>query len=95
MPVVLIISFLVRPEFQMSFKKMASEVKVALVKEDGCTKIDVYQGHQDPKVFTLVEEWETLEKHQDHFKVITKSGAWDKILTQLENPPVMHYMHKL
>lgn len=37
-------------------------------KEKGCLKYELYQDEKDSKILTMVEEWESREALEDHFK---------------------------
>lgn len=37
-------------------------------KEEGCLKYELYQDEKDPRIITMVEEWESREALEDHFK---------------------------
>ncbi len=50
------------------FKELADKSR----QEPGCLSYELYQDQKDPRVMTIIEEWETLEtlelhKNTDHF----------------------------
>lgn len=36
------------------------------VKEPGCIKYELYQDSQDPRILTMIEEWESMEALAAH-----------------------------
>ena len=46
---------------------------------EGFEAFDVYQGHDDPHRFVMVERWTSVDAHRSHFeKNVKGSGLLDK-----------------
>jgi quinol monooxygenase YgiN len=55
---------------------------------EGCEAFDVYQGHDDPHKFVMVERWTSVQAHQAHFqKNVRASGVLDSVAALMIGPP--------
>jgi quinol monooxygenase YgiN len=54
---------------------------------EGCEGFEVYQGHDDPRRFVMVERWATVDAHQSHFEQNVKgSGVLDAAEALMTGP---------
>ena len=59
--------------------------------EPGFVSAAVYRHADDPRVFILVEAWQSRAQHEAHFERIVASGAWPDILAMLRVEPTLEY----
>ena len=77
------------------FLELGKKLVEATVKEQGCIKYELFQDVKDPKILTMIEEWENndvLSKHMnsEHFTEIVP------ILSSfMEKPAEMNLYKKL
>jgi quinol monooxygenase YgiN len=95
MSVKLIITFQVKEERLEAFLQLLQEVKVALPKVDGCQGIQLFQSSEHKQTITLLESWQSVEKHKSHIEKVISSGDWEKIASHLSDEPVSDYLHEL
>ena len=77
------------------FSAIMRSVDTDMQTEPGFVSATVYQDIDDPRVFTLVELWESRKSHEEHFEKIVESGAWEHILSLLRKKPKMGYTERL
>ncbi len=90
-----IIVFSVKKEKLVSFLKIIEDVKKKLPLVLGCNGVAVYQNKDDMHCITLVERWESMEKHKNHIKHVVDSGDWKYISSHLAEEPQSNYYHEL
>lgn len=59
--------------------KLCEEIIGETRKEDGCISYELFEGIEDPKVVTFIEEWESMEHLEKHFK----TPHFERIVPQL------------
>ena len=91
----LIIRFHSKREHLSEFTDIMRGVETAMRKEKGFVSAIVYQDYDDPRAFTLIEEWGSRQLHEEHFERIVESGDWAHILGLLTTEPVMSYNRTL
>lgn len=94
MSVNLIITFNVIEEHVPEFNDLMASVKRSLPEVDGCHGVRVYNDTGDPKVFVIVETWDSADVHGRHVQGLKDSGQWDGIAALLERDPVASYYHE-
>lgn len=53
----------------------------------GCEEFDLYQGHDDPHQFVMVERWKSVDAHHESFETkILASGHLEKVLAHIAEP---------
>ncbi|MBT4443535.1 MAG: hypothetical protein HOH02_00970 [Oceanospirillaceae bacterium] len=60
-------------------------------KLDGCLKIDFSISEEDPHHCFMTQEWETSQHHKNYVQGLKDSGAWEKLLSLLDNEPTFTY----
>jgi quinol monooxygenase YgiN len=91
-----IITFETKPDAVAAFAALLEQVKKDLPKVKGCKGVRAFFGKDNPRIFTLVEEWETEQSHKTHIDQVIASGAWEKnIAIHLAKPPVSYYYSEL
>lgn len=92
----LIITFETKPDAVTAFTTLLEQVRQDLPKVAGCKGVRVFLGKDNPRVFTLVEDWESESAHKAHINQVIASGAWEKhIAIHLTKPPVSYYYTEL
>lgn len=74
-----------------AFAEIMAGVEKAMASEPGFQTAQVYQGARDELEFILIERWQSIELHQEHYDRIVESGDWAHILTLLTEEPTMTY----
>ena len=87
----LIIRFEAKQDRLTEFAAVMRDVERDMAAERGFVSATVYRHADDPRVFTLVEVWQSRALHEAHFERIVASGAWDNILAMLRADPAMGY----
>jgi quinol monooxygenase YgiN len=91
MSVNMVISFSVKQESLNDFRAIMNDVKVNLPKVEGCHNVKILNDLENPLAFTLVEAWESKERHGAHVQGLVDSGAWNSIAAHLAAAPVSAY----
>ncbi|ARU55685.1 MAG: antibiotic biosynthesis monooxygenase [Pseudomonadales bacterium] len=86
-----IITFNVKEDKLASFRQIMDDVKINLPSVEGCDTVTIYNDAEDPKVFTLVETWNSREAHKKHIDGVVASGTWETIAQHLQSDPVSSY----
>ena len=87
----LLIRFEAKQEHLAEFAAIMRTVERDMAAEPGFESAVVYQDSDDPRVFMLVEVWQSRRSHEAHFERIVASGDWANILAMLRSDPVMGY----
>lgn len=95
MSVNVVVLFKVLPERQTAFQTIMEQVKSDLPKVPGCLGVSVMQNIDDPRRFTLVETWESQDKHQAHIEKLIADGTWAGIESHLDDEPGSGYFHQM
>ncbi len=95
MDIQLIITFNIKKDKLPSFMKIMKAVKKDLPQVEGCKEVEVFQRDQDKYTITLIETWESIEKHKTHIKHVIDSGDWNYISSHLTSEPKSHYYQKI
>lgn len=91
MSVTLVVQLVVKPESIGEIARTLEEVKSYLPKVDGCETVRIYRGLDDRRVFTLVEEWTSREKHETYQKNVAEAGGWGHFVKHLASDPISVY----
>ena len=94
MSVNVIITFVAKKEKIEEFNIIMNSV-TDLPKIEGCRAVAVFRSSTDESKFTLIETWESKEKHQAHLNKLTTDGTWDMIASQLSNEPESDYFFEI
>ena len=89
--VYLVIHFKAHPDRLREFKGIMAGVEEAMTSEPGFQSAKVYRGVETEGEFILVERWQSMALHQEHYNRIVASGDWAHILTLLTEDPAMTY----
>ncbi len=76
----LIIVFHVANDRLDDFLPIMTGINEGMAGEEGFESAVVYRNADDPRLFTLIEKWESRELHRDHYDRIVESGDWANIL---------------
>ena len=90
-----ILTFKIRPDKVESFTSLMKTVKATLPSVPGCLAVKVYRSPNDPLLFTLVETWDSKEKHGKHIQELKDSGQWDAIAQHFSADAVSNYYEEL
>jgi quinol monooxygenase YgiN len=90
-----IITFRSKPEMLGRFSDVMQSVKSTLPLIPGCKAVRIHQGTDDPCVFTLIETWESEERHREHTAGLMANGSWAQISTLLTSEPESAYYAEL
>jgi quinol monooxygenase YgiN len=78
-----------------TFRELMSSVKTSLSQVPGCRGVRIFHGVDEPKLFTLLETWESKERHRAHFAMLVAAGQWAQLLEYLAADPVTSYLEEL
>ena len=90
-----IVKFNIKKEKLEEFLKIMESLKVDLVKVEGCLSINIFQNSDEKEIITVLEYWESIQKHQEHIKTVVDSGGWEFISSLLTKPPLSSYTKEL
>lgn len=90
-----IITFTVKPEKQSDFLNILNSVKCDLPKVDGCNGVKIFSSNENNNIFTLIESWDSEEKHKSHIAGVVESGDWDVIESHLSKSPESSYFAEI
>ena len=94
MVVTVTLEFSVRLERADEFKILLRELLPDTRSYEGCLKVDVYQGHDDPRTIYLVEDWESKVHQQKYQAWRDESGISEVIGPFLTDKPRFNYLDK-
>jgi len=60
-----------RPESTEALRDFLLSIIPLIKSSQGCKSVTLYQSHDDPTKFTIIEVWDSLESHQASVKNIT------------------------
>jgi quinol monooxygenase YgiN len=90
-----IITFRSKPEKLGQFIDIMHSVKATLPHVSGCSAVRVHQGTDDPCVFTLVETWDSEDRHREHIAGLVANGTWAQVARLLASDPESRYYAEL
>ncbi len=91
----LIIAFETKPELSTQFHALLKQAKKDLSSVEGCNQVRFYAATEDSHLFTLIENWDSKQAHQNHISHVIASGAWAAIAAHLSKEPVSHYYQEI
>jgi heme-degrading monooxygenase HmoA len=71
-----IAEFTVKPGHAEQFVAAYAEAKELITTCPGCTSVRMTRGVENPDVFTLLVEWESLEAHVEGFRGSDRFPRW-------------------
>lgn len=86
-----IVTFEAKPEFSSRLAALLHQVRRDLPQVGGCNAVRVFAGLDDPCLFTLLEEWDSVQAHRAHLDAVVSSGAWAALAAHLAKEPVSRY----
>ena len=86
-----IIHFRAREDQLDAFCHLMDAVKKELPSAPGCRSVAIFRETQQPLAFTLVEHWDSTERHAAHIQRFQDSGGWATLLSYLATPPASAY----
>lgn len=95
MSINVLVIFRVKERKVGTFRELMGFVKTSLSEVPGCRGVRVFHGVDDPRLFTLVETWDSKERHRAHFAKLVASGEWHQLLEYLAADPVTSYLEEL
>lgn len=90
-----IITFETKPESSTQFAALLKQISHDLPKVSGCQGIRIFETNNQPHLFTLLEDWDSVAAHQIHIDKVVSSGAWANIAVHLAKDPVSHYCNEM
>ncbi|MCR3757557.1 antibiotic biosynthesis monooxygenase [Clostridium felsineum] len=60
--------FIKKDKITEALKRAKELVELTVAKDEGCIKYEVYQDLKDKSIFTIIEEWEDMDKLNKHMK---------------------------
>ena len=67
-----------KPELTDSLRDFLLSIMPIIKSSNGCESVTLYQSHDDPTKFTMIEVWDCIESHQASVKNIPP-----ELLTQI------------
>lgn len=95
MSVNVIVQFNALTEKLPAFQAIMETVKADLPKIPGCQGVSIMQDFDNPCQFTLVETWESRERHSAHVQSLIADGTWAGIASHLDTQPSSGYFRTL
>ena len=62
--------FQARPELTEALRDFLLSIMPMIKSSQGCESVTLYQSHDDPTKFTMIEVWDNIESHQASVKNI-------------------------
>lgn len=90
-----ILTFRTEPARVTEFHELVHELKMELRNTPGCLGVRLLHGTDDPTYFTLIEEWETEERHSRHLTGLIADGVWSRLCNLLADEPEHRYCAEL
>ena len=59
-----------RPETTEALRDFLLSISPLIKASEGCQSVTLYQSHDDPTKFTMIEVWDSIESHQASVKNI-------------------------
>ena len=79
-----------RPESIEAMRDFLISIMDGIRASQGCTAVELYQSHDDPTKFTMIEVWDSIESHQASVKNISPDDL-AKIRPMLASTPSGSY----
>lgn len=79
-----------KPESMESLRDFLISIMPGIKESQGCTSVQLYQSHDDPTRFTMIEVWDSLESHRASVKEIPPEMI-AQIRPLLASPPTGMY----
>ena len=94
MAITVMLEFSVLVERAEEFKILLRELLPDTRSYEGCLRVDVYQGHDNPGIIYLVEDWNSKEHQQKYQSWRNESGIAEVVGPYLAEEPQFHYFDK-
>ena len=62
--------FQAKPEVTETLRDFLLSIMPIIKSSQGCESVTLYQSHEDPTKFTMIEVWDSIESHQASVKNI-------------------------
>ena len=62
--------FQAKPEFTETLRDFLLSIVPIIKSSQGCESVTLYQSHENPTKFTMIEVWDSIESHQASVKNI-------------------------
>ncbi len=95
MSIKFIITFQAKEDAIRDLSEVMRQVKTDLPNIEGCEGVQVLRNAVNPSVFTLVEAWESKNRHLENSQKLADSGAWDQIVDLLVSAPAGNYYDEI
>jgi quinol monooxygenase YgiN len=59
-----------KPELAEALRDFLISIMPLIRSSEGCEAVTLYQSHEDPTRFTMIEVWDSIESHQASVKNI-------------------------
>ena len=59
-----------KPETTEALRDFLLSIIPLIKSSEGCESVTMYQSHDDPTIFTIIEVWDSIESHQASVKNI-------------------------
>ena len=56
--------FQAKPEISKALRDFLLSIMPGIKSSQGCETVTLYQSHDDPTKFTMIEVWDSIESHQ-------------------------------
>ncbi len=95
MSIHLIITLKAKKSRLAAFTEIMMQVKTDLPAIEGCKSVRIFKNTRNPCTFSLIETWDSEERHKSHLKEFTRSGGWEHMSLHLTSDPVMSYFSEI
>lgn len=91
-PTTVIVHFWAKPGFEKDLGTFIMPAIPRLTELSGCRGGSLYYDIDEPRLYVLVEHWESREAHQRYIAQIESDGTMDRMRPMLEKEPDRRYM---
>lgn len=95
MSITVIVHFEAKAERHTEFANLMQTVCKELPQVHGCLGVSVYRQANSDTRYTLVEQWQSIERHKAHVADLQSSGEWQTLSEHLAGEPVSDYFSSL
>ena len=87
-----VVRFTARDGQVEALRRMIAPAIPRLAELPGCRGGSLYYDIDEPRVFVLIEHWESAEAHRAYLRRLDEDGTMERMLTLLASPPDRRYL---
>ena len=87
-----IASILIAEGHEAQFEAAVAQAKPLFLRSKGCHGLALHRGVENPRQYTLVVEWETVDSHLVEFRASDEFTEWRQLIgPHVEQGPQVHH----